>query len=354
MKSKLEASTSAHGVQGRFIAYVTESLYTREVPMMFSEDAVRTIAENLGVDIDSETSTDLICYCPFHSNRHSPSFALSKDEGVFLCFNPECGKTGSMHRLVSELTEWNEFEIHRFIQEYSTPVNAADSIEKIIGKSKDEEGDTFDRVTLEGLQKNLAVYEPAQQYLAERGVSRETQEHFGLGYSSKRDMLAIPVWGNNDTLMGVVGRSISHKRYENSKGSQFSKTLFNIQNAKRHNHSLVIVEGAFDAMRIHDAGYPCVVATLGGHISKVQKQLIDGYFNRIIVFTDADAPGRELGKKLVKSLPGKIVLWAMHPDEPIYGGAKDAGEMDDDSINACITNAVSSLEYRKFEQDNPI
>jgi hypothetical protein len=42
-------------------------------------------------------------------------------------------------------------------------------------------------------------------------------------------------------------------------------------------------------------------------------------------------------------------LWASHTYGKIYTtGAKDAGDMSDEDIKACIDNAVSDFEYRSW------
>ena len=63
--------------------------------------------------------------------------------------------------------------------------------------------------------------------------------------------------------------------------------------------------------------------------------------------TDADGPGRDLGSNIAHKLNNKNVLWASHSYGKIYPeGAKDAGDMSDEDIKSCISNAISNFEYR--------
>lgn len=65
--------------------------------------------------------------------------------------------------------------------------------------------------------------------------------------------------------------------------------------------------------------------------------------------TDSDQAGRELGISISSKLKNKNILWASHSYGKIYtNGAKDAGDMSDEDIKACINNAVSDFEYRSW------
>ena len=65
-------------------------------------------------------------------------------------------------------------------------------------------------------------------------------------------------------------------------------------------------------MRVHQSGFPNVVATLGGHISGNNIKLLNRYFNKIIIMTDSDEAGRQLGLNIANKLRQKDVLWASY------------------------------------------
>ena len=65
--------------------------------------------------------------------------------------------------------------------------------------------------------------------------------------------------------------------------------------------------------------------------------------------TDADQAGRELGNNIATRLRNKDLLWASYEYGKIYPHeAKDAGDMTDEEIKACIKNAVSNIEYQSW------
>ena len=297
-----------------------------------------------------ETGNDFLAYCPFHSNRHSSSFSVSKEFGAWLCFNPACGESGTLIDLVKRITNRNDYEALRFISVKEAEVLA--DFDDLLEDTLEEKPDfiEFDSTTIEKLTSEMKQYEDGRVYMHGRGFTDETLEYFNVGYSSNRSMVTVPVHSPDGTCVGVVGRSIKEKEFKNSPGLPRNSTLFNIHRAKRIGATCIIVESSFDAMRVHQAGFPNVVATLGGHISSNNLSLLNRYFNRIIIMTDNDQAGRALGNNIFNKLRNKDVLWASYEYGKIYPhDAKDAGDMTDQEIKTCINNSVSHIEYVSWE-----
>jgi DNA primase len=108
--------------------------------------------------------------------------------------------------------------------------------------------------------------------------------------------------------------------------------LFNIQNAKLHS-DVIIVEGSVDAMKVHEAGFPNVVASLGAQVSPQQVSMLKKYFDRIIIFSDNDDAGEAMKGAIINSCCGKELYAAKISD-----GLKDPGEMSVKQIKDSITN----------------
>jgi DNA primase len=207
----------------------------------------------------------------------------------------------------------------------------------------------FSQETLDRLHTDLLASQSAKDYLKSRSINEESMNHFGLGYSTSMNMVITPVHSPDGTPIGLVGRSIEGKSFKNSTNLPKSKTLFNVHRAKRIGEHVIVVESNFDAIRIHQAGFPNVVAVLGGVLSTEQQKLLNRYFNKITVMTDADLAGRELGLSIANRLKNKDLLWASYEYGKIYPhDAKDAGDMTDEEIKSCIKNAVSDIEYRSW------
>jgi len=316
---------------------------------IYSPDHVKSVLKEIGIDVASETSNDFMCYCPFHSNRHTPSFSVSKEKGAFICFNPSCSETGTLGELVKRMMGKNEYEAIRFIasKEFEAINNFDDTLNAIFEDKPDFE--EFSQETLDNLYNNLGSKPEAIEYFKGRGINEESMHHFKLGYSKNMDMVIVPVHSPDGMPVGLVGRSIKEKRFKNSTNLPKNKTMFNIHRAKKIGEHVIIVESTFDAIRVHQAGFPNVVATLGGHLSKENIALLNRYFNKITIMTDADLAGRELGFSIANRLRNKDLLWASYEYGKIYPHeAKDAGDMTEKEIVACIKNAVSDIEYRSW------
>lgn len=251
--------------------------------------------------------------------------------------------------LIRRLSDRNIFQAIRFISKMETEsLNNFDETLAEILEDKPEFVE-FPQETLDDLYSRLGSTEKAKDYLVSRGINIQSMHDFKLGYSENMDMVITPVHSPDGLPVGLVARSIEGKAFKNSTNLPRSKTLFNIHRAKRVGDHVIIVESNFDAIRIHQAGFPNVVATLGGSLSPEQQHLLNRYFNKITIMTDSDKAGRELGMSISSKLRNKNILWASYEYGKIYPhDAKDVGDMTDEEIKACIKNAVSDIDYRTW------
>ena len=333
----------------------------------YSPSHVKAIIYGLGLKIHGETYNDFLCLCPFHGNRHTPSFSVSHTKGLYLCFNPSCDASGTILELVKEISHRNDFEALRFIQSVKNDktVDFEDELSALLEDKP--EFVPFDQSKLDAMYDHILTDIHAKQYLLDRGINDESIDFFKIGYSDKQDMIIIPVHSPDGIPVGLVGRGIAEKSFKNSRNLPRSKTMFNLNRAKRVSDTVIVCESAFDAIRIHQAGFPNVVATLGGFISKENIANLNRHFQSIIIMTDFDDksnhiapncrkcypevcnghnPGRDLGMSIAGFLKNKSILWAMNDYVNVYPhGAKDAGDLTDEEIRHCIKNAMSHVEY---------
>lgn len=315
----------------------------------YAQSHIKAIIKGIGLDVIGETGNDFLCYCPFHSNRHTSSFSVSKEYGKFICFNPACGEAGTLIDLIKRVLNKNDYEALRYIAAKETEsINNFDEVMKEMFEEKPVFQE-FPQETLTRLHVDLMSTTEGKDYFKSRGIVEEGLLEFDLGYSKNMGMVTVPVHSPDGVAIGIVGRSIQGKSFKNSTNLPKSKTLFNVHRAKKIGDHVIIVESSFDAIRIHQAGFPNVVATLGGFLSPDQHGLLNKYFNKITIMTDADHAGRELGLSIANKLRNKDILWASCEYGKIYPhDAKDAGDMTDEEIKFCIKNAVSDIEYRSW------
>ena len=69
-----------------------------------------------------------------------------------------------------------------------------------------------------------------------------------------------------------------------------------------------MVEGFFDCLRVHQAGYRNVVALLGVSLSEAQEKLLLERFPRLLLMLDGDEAGKRASQQLATRLRGRVSL----------------------------------------------
>jgi DNA primase len=288
----------------------------------------------------SETPTEYACYCPFHANTSSPAFYINKKTGLWHCFNPSCDKKGSFVALVKQMTgsdiAW------RYRPHYSDD-SLLDMLELDGGaliQTPPNWDEAMERVFLD--YSNTAEVIEKLAYLLERGFSIETLEHFEVGYSERQHRIVIPARDIFFNVVGFIGRAISsdvYPKYLYSENFPRRETLFNLQNAKAY-REVIITEGSLDAMRVHQSGFPNVVATLGASIPSEHNAILGRFFDSLVLFFDNDEAGEAAKRAIIKGNPRKD-LWIV----PYPSGIKDPGEMTEEQIKASINQKIHYLDW---------
>lgn len=339
----------------------------------FSEEQTYAILAEIGVDIMSETPTVWMCLCPFHDNTRSPAFAVNKENGSYICFNDACGvKNKDITNLVMHQTGKSMFAATRLI--YRAKKGVSPDVSKMLQKNmSDDPMPTFPQGTLDGLRAAYWRSLDAQAYMTGRGFTEFTIDHFGIGYSPKTNMVTVPMHDVKGDPVGIIGRSISSKRFKNSDELPKKRTLWNLHRAKRNEHA-ILCEASFDAMRVWQATGIDAMATLGSSFSPEQAAYLNKYFTKVTIFTDDDwehptvikggrcqrchkaghadcvghNTGFELGMKIAEASKGLSVTWAHLDSLKRYDGLKDAGDMTDEQIKYAVTHAISHAEMSRM------
>ena len=314
-----------------------------------------------------------MAYCPYHGNHDTPSFAVSKTEGLFICYNPSCSKSGKLMDLITSIGKMNEFSAKRLIARSKKDSNIESQLQKFAEPTEDfpEYKNPKRPNYMAEVKADFWKYAEPQLYMKGRGFERVTAEKFEIGYDKYLDMVCVPMHDPSGKVeVGAVRRSIEGKTFKNTPGLPTSKTLFNLHRAKRTGDACIIVEASFSAMRLDQVGYQNGVGVLMGHFSKEHASLLNKYFNTIVIMTDFDDkkkhvyvncakcrkngsnlcvghnPGEELGMKIASMMDTKRVMWAHHGGATRFPpGVKDPDDMDDKTIRYSIKNAITHFEY---------
>jgi 5S rRNA maturation endonuclease (ribonuclease M5) len=214
------------------------------------------------------------------------------------------------------------FESIRFIKNKETQVDLEQEINKQLYAKP--EFVPFDELIIKRLNNNLLSSDRAKDYFIYRKISSSSCAKFSLGYSEKQDMVTVPVHSPDGMPVGFVGRSIEGKEFKNTPGLPKAKTLFNLHRVKTADR-IYIVESSFDAIRLDQVGFPAV-ATLGANVSNIQIELLQKYFNNIIVIADNDEAGGNMKDKIIEKLGSRVSVIKLDKQY------KDIGDMPDEEI----------------------
>lgn len=305
--------------------------------------------------------------CPFH-NEKSPSFTVHVVHQFYKCFS--CGVSGDVVKFVQEKEGMSFYEALKSLSErYGIPMpkrsGYADEDSKKRGGLL-----AMHEQAQENFRANLKSQagETARAYIAKRGLSAETVEHFGIGYSDRsgralvrlfehngfpvaqmeesglvgkrqdgslydrfRNRLMFPIHNESGKIIAFGGRALSpddEPKYLNSPETPLylkKKVLYNLHRAKegvRKEDRVILVEGYMDAIGVTAAGFRNVVASCGTALSTDQVQAVKRHSHRIAVNFDPDGPGanaaeRSLDVLLVEGMQVRIVELdgGLDPDE---------------------------------------
>lgn len=286
----------------------------------YTKEQIKRVLTGSGITIESEVDSDYIIFCPFHANNRTPAGEVDKNNGTFFCFS--CQKIADLIELIMHTTGRTYFESIRFIKNKEQEGNLEQEINKTLYKKPDFV--PFDELILKRLYNNLLVSDRAKDYFKYRKIEVASWAKFSLGYSEKQDMVTVPVHSPDGMPVGFVGRSIEGKEFKNTPGLPKAKTLFNLNRVKTAD-KVYVVESSFDAIRLDQVGFPAV-ATLGANVSNAQIELLQKYFNNILVIADNDEAGGNMKNKIIEKLGSRVSVIKL---EKQY---KDIGDMDDTSI----------------------
>ncbi len=282
--------------------------------------------------------------CPFH-NEKSPSFSVSRDKQMYYCFG--CGAGGNVFTFLMEYENFSFVEALQFLadragiqlpqQEYSKEARQEADLKSQLLKIHKEAAQFY------FYQLKSQNGKTAYQYLLDRGLSRETIVHFGLGSASrysgalyrylkekgysdelliqtglflqdeKRGMydkfwnrVMFPIMDVNNRVIGFGGRVMGDgkPKYLNSPETKIfdkSRNLYGLNFARSsRKKNLIACEGYMDVIAMHQAGFDNAVASLGTALTAAQASLMKRYTDEVLLLYDSDEAGR---KAAVRAIP---------------------------------------------------
>ena len=299
---------------------------------IYTKEQIKRVLTGAGVTIESEVDSDFIIFCPYHGNHRTPAGEIDKVSGIFFCFS--CHKVTDLIEFVMHTSGRTYFESARFIKSKEQE----SSIEQVIDQQLYEKPVyvQYDELLIKRLSVQAIESPRAMRYFSGRLITEESVRKFNLGYSEKQDMVTIPVASPEGMEVGFVGRSVEGKDFKNTPGLPKSKILFNLHRVKTSS-KVYVVESSFDAIRLDQCGFPAV-ATLGSNVSNIQIELLQKYFNNIIVIADNDEAGGNMKTRIIERLGSRVSVIQLDKQY------KDIGDMGDEDIKKLDVKFDKTIE----------
>lgn len=308
-------------------------------------DIVDLISESVKL---RRSGRNYIGLCPFHAEK-TPSFVVSPERQTWRCFG-QCNEGGDIFSFLMKKEGWDFREALRFLAaragvtlETLTPEQQAQKEEHERLRALLEAAALFYRHQLWQTQAGRQALEYLQTV---RALKEATIEAFGLGYAPAgwevtadhllsqgyqeqelidaglvvvrqeaqgapsgtrrfydrfRHRIMIPIRDERGRICGFGARILDPQdvpKFLNSpETSLFSKSrlLYGLDRARRAIRAAdqaVIVEGYFDVIALHQAGFENVVAPMGTALTEDQLRLLKRYTRRIVLALDPDAAGQ--------------------------------------------------------------
>jgi DNA primase len=265
------------------------------------------------------------CPLPTHqSQRSSQSFIVNTGKNAWVCQSDSCidaraGRVGgnvldfvacmeacSIREAACTLQDW--FAIRRSKPSPQNAFTVRDS-----GRSEGGFSDTGCNEPLPFTLSGIDVFHP---YLAQRGITESTARTFGIGFfpgqGSMKGRIVIPIHSEQADLIAYAGRAIDSTAPKYRFPTRFRKSLvlFNLHRAASADDDtkVIVVEGFFDCMKVHQAGYPCVVALMGSTLSVGQEKLLEDHFQRVVLMLDGDKAGISGATTIAARLTRKLFV----------------------------------------------
>lgn len=247
--------------------------------------------------------------CPLHRGQREDAFHASLSKNVFHCF--ACGAKGNVLDLVAAMEQCSIREAALKLQAWFLPAAG------IRGAGQPGRADRLRRGELvrkkvdvnPALRFALTRVANTHPYLAQRGIEPATAAEFGVGFYAGTGLMqgrvVIPIHNPRGELVAYAGRAVNSERpkYRLPAGFRKGLELYNVHRAAAtRSERVIVVEGYFDCLRVHQAGYPCVVGLMGSVLSEAQEKLLLERFPTALLMLDGDQVGREASRAIAARL----------------------------------------------------
>jgi DNA primase len=298
--------------------------------------------------------------CPFHSEK-TPSFMVNEEKQIFHCFG--CGEGGDVFTFLMKVGHFSFPQaVEELAKRYGVKLPTRElSVTQKKEMAKREALFQINQIASEYFHDLLTQRregEEGRRYLSQRGISQEVIAEHRLGYSPDRwdrlvhhlqekkvslelarelglifpkkkegwydafrGRILFPIFDLHQRIVGFGGRVIGEgqPKYLNSSESSIyhkGEILYGLEVAGRYatdRDCVIIVEGYFDLLTLHQYGLKHSVATLGTALTTQHIRTLKRYTKNLVTIFDADQAGvqatlRSLPLFLEEEVAGKTIV----------------------------------------------
>jgi DNA primase len=339
---------------------------------------------------------EFVGLCPFHDD-HNPSMRVVPAKQIFYCF--VCTAGGDVFKFVQRFHKMTAGESLRYLadkyhitlpQKYTANPQAREARENLLAASA-WAARQF-RTWLNGESGATA-----RNYLLRRGLTPETIETFGLGFSpdnwtalaqaAARDRIDIehlvdagllkkrndgspfdvfrhrvifPIIDSGDRVVAFGGRILPSDKPDDKVGPKYLNSpesiifnkrdmLYGLNRARSaiiQSGEAILVEGYMDVIGAHQAGVNNVIASLGTAFTPHHAMLLQRIARRLVLVFDTDEAGHRAADRAIELLLAyPIDVCVLH-----VPGAKDPCdyclEHGGQAFEELVGNATDALQYK--------
>ena len=306
----------------------------------------------------------LVAPCPFHQET-KPSFSINEEQGTFYCFG--CQASGDIFDFYGRL---NGLDFKETLAALAEEAGVRLESYRPNPGARQERSQKRDMLKMHELaaahfHSNLSSAGAAvcRDYVAERGISPELQEKFGLGWSTDswqdltdtlrragfspeaavecgllsrsqggrtfdrfRSRLMFPIRSLSGQAIAFGGRIIpslareDDAKYINSSDSPIYKKgehlfgLFQARPSIAVKKNIILTEGYMDVITLHQYGYTQAVGVLGTALTPEQIKRLSGFSSHLELMFDGDGAGRKAAFRscemlLSRGLSCRVILF---------------------------------------------
>lgn len=288
--------------------------------------------------------------CTVHG-ENNPSAGVSVSKQVFNCWS--CHAKGSISYLVykSKPDEFKNIkEVDTFILDrYGVAYISFDKEWANNGLLRYEDFYNIEEeVRFTTPRSKLAPFRSGKetyQYFFDRGFNSKDVQDFMIGRDLIQKTITIPIFWEDETLAGIIGRKIDSKISSNMRYKVYdfpkSNLLYPLNKYKSERGRVVLVEGNLDAIWCHKHGFSEVLAMQTNSLSKEQVSWIVNNCSEVVDLSDNDKMGYYASQSIEEGLKRKVRLLSakhLYPDSK-----KDPQECTYNELKEMMCKAKSKL-----------